>query len=176
MGFLNRLFGRILKRSDSGAESCPKLPEDWTGTKMSDEGRAFLIQVEQYKVERQKKDKVGELISENGFHDCDHGRGGVIYYVEDGYLCEIGYDIILAPVDLRKWERPEGKTIPQDKQLEILRKLRSWLKEQKLRNNIDLPTNIEFADRRCAKKGCNEQRIKGSAYCRKHYDLNLLRE
>ena len=187
MGFLSRLFEKISKLSDPGFESSYKLPKGWTETKVSDDLYALHIpssQKDQWKAERHEKDKVDELIAKNGFYNCYHGREGFIYYVEDGHLCEIGYessgvkeyDIALASVDLREWERPKGMTIPRDKQLEILQELRSWLKEQKLRTRIDLRTNIEFVDRRCAWKECNEKRIKGSAYCPHHYDTNLLRE
>ena len=143
-----------------------------------------IEEMQQFTIERHKKDNVDHLLSKDGFHNRIHGRDGYIYYVEDGCLCEMycessgvtRYDILLAPLDLRKWQRPEGMPIQQDKQLEILNKLRSWLKVQKLRSNIDPPINIELADGRCAWKDCDQQKMKGSAYCPHHYDLNLLRE
>ena len=146
-------------------------------------GHPTLEEMQQFEIERRKKDKVDELLLKDGFYDRRHGRDGYIYYVEDGHLCEMycemsgveTYDILLAPVDLRKWIRPEGIPIQRDRQLEILRKLRSWLKEQKTKSNIDSPTNIELAEGRCAWKDCDQQKIKGLAYCPYHYDLNLLR-
>lgn len=186
MGFLGRLIRKVFVRSDSSAKPRWKLPEGWTETKVCDDVYALHMpegQIEKWKAERHEKDNVDELITKNGFHNCYHGRGGYIYYVEDGHLCEIFYElsdglpfnIALSSLDLRRWARPEGKSIPQDKQLEILRKLRSWLREQKLRTGIDKPTTPQV-DRRCAWRECTERRIKGFAYCPHHYDLNLLRE
>ena len=169
MKYLNWLFRSISQRSDPGSKSTFIHPT--------------LEEMQKSEVERREKDNVDELIAKNGFYNCCHGRYGYIYYVEDGHLCEIYYEpsdglpfnIALSSLDLRKWARPEGKTIPRDKQLEILHKLRSWLREQKLRTGIDQPTTLQV-DRRCAWRECTERRIKGSAYCPHHYDLNLLRE
>ena len=146
-------------------------------------GHPTLEEMQQFEIERRKKDKVDELITKNGFYNCCHGRSGYIYYVEDGHLCEMYYEAsgnekfdIALWLDFRKWVRPEAITIPRDKRLEILHKLRSWLQEQKLRAGIDLPANIEFEDKACIWSGCSEQKIKGSVYCLRHYDLNLLGE
>ena len=146
-------------------------------------GHPTLEEMKQFRIERRKKDKVDELLLKDGFYDCRRGRDGYIYYVEDDHLCEMywetsgvrKYDILLAPVDLRKWIRPEGMPIPLDRQLDILRKLRSWLKEQKTRSNIDPPINVELGEGRCAWKDCDQQKMQGLAYCPYHYDLNLLR-
>ena len=138
--------------------------------------------LKQHMEEMRNIDELDALRTEDGFFLRRRGRDGYIYYGEDGRLCKLYYemsgaamyDILLAPLDLREWMRPEGMLIQRSKQLDILHKLRSWLKEQKLRSNIDLPANTEILDRRCAWKDCCKQKMKGSAYCPYHYDLNLL--
>ena len=112
------------------------------------------------------------------------GRSGAIVYQSGGYKIEIECemsgslenDILLAPMDLSEWSEPKGSEIPHDKQIEILHKLRSWTKEQKLKTDIDLPFNLNVEDDLCAWSGCNENRIKDSAYCNMHYDETLLRK
>ena len=112
------------------------------------------------------------------------GRCGVIVYHSGKREIEIEWemsgvpehDILLAPIDLRQWNEPKGIEIPRDKQIEILRALRSWTKAEKLRTDIDLPLRVEFEDNPCGWAGCSEPRIKDSAYCSNHYDENLLRK
>ena len=86
------------------------------------------------------------------------------------------YDILLAPMDLKEWDEPKGVNISLERQIKILQKLRLWTKEQKLKTDIDLPINLDFEDKPCVCMGCNEHRLKGSAYCSRHYDENLLRK
>ncbi len=86
------------------------------------------------------------------------------------------YDILLAPVDLRHWDEPYGEMVPQHEQIEILHKLRSWTKSQGIRSDIDLPLDAEIEDVPCLMAECNGLRIRGSAYCSRHYDENLLRQ
>jgi len=112
------------------------------------------------------------------------GRDGIITYHEGAMSIEIYwersgsplYDICLATIDLREWKNPKGVKIDKEHQLEILRNLRQWLKDQNIKSNIDLHSEIETIDRRCAWRKCDQRRIKGSAYCPYHYDYNLLRE
>ena len=78
------------------------------------------------------------------------------------------YDICFAPIDLRGWD--------EEHRLKILGKLRHWLKDKNMKSNIDLPSEIETTDQPWRWANCSERRIKGSAYCPRHRDLNLLRE
>jgi hypothetical protein len=120
-------------------------------------------------------------MSKDGFYERLHGRDGYVYYVEGGRLCEIsceygGKGFVFGYMNLREWVIPEGVAIDKEHQLKILHDLRLWLKQRRRKSDIDLPIRIELADRRCAWKECEEQKIKGSAYCPRHYDLNLLYE
>jgi hypothetical protein len=85
------------------------------------------------------------------------------------------YDILLAPIDLRQWGEPGNEKIDQDEQLEILDQLRSWLQWEGIKSNIDRDSNALLDTRSCVHMKCNQPRIKGVAYCRKHFDINLLR-
>ncbi len=127
---------------------------------------------------------INRLNINNDFTMKSSGRCGAVIYQSGEDKIEIEWeisgvpenDILLAPMDLREWNEPKGTEIPRDKQIEILHKLRSWTKEQKLKTDIDLPLNLEFEDDPCLWVGCNEHKIKGFAYCSQHYDENLLRK
>ena len=112
------------------------------------------------------------------------GRWGNVVYCEgDRRIEEIyweisgnpDYDIGFWPIDLREWDKPKGKAIDKEHQLKILRSLRQWLKNQNIRSNIDLPPETTITDQPCVWADCSVQKIKGSAFCLRHHDLNLLR-
>lgn len=110
-------------------------------------------------------------------------RDGVIRYQSGENSREIywemsgspEHDILVAPMDLREWDAPKGLPIPRQRQMEILQELRAWAKEQRLRTNADLPSQLLFEDQPCIWAGCNERRLKGLASCIKHYDESMLR-
>ena len=66
------------------------------------------------------------------------GRCGTITYHEGARNIEIywemsgtpGYDIAFLPLDLKEWADPKGVKIDKEHQIEILRNLRQWLKNQ----------------------------------------------
>jgi hypothetical protein len=123
-------------------------------------------------------------MKENDFQMNSSGRSGSITYQSADKKIKVywemsgapEYDILLAPIDLKEWNEPKGVKIQLEMQKDILQKLRKWTKEQKLKTDIDLPNNLEFEEKPCAWMGCNEHRLKGSAYCSGHYDENLLRK
>lgn len=85
-----------------------------------------------------------------------------------------GLNICFSRVDLRHWDEPRGEPISMSEQMELLYKLRSWLKSQGIGSDIDLPKKVEFEDRRCIWAGCSEPRIKGLVMCLRHCDENVL--
>jgi hypothetical protein len=109
-------------------------------------------------------------------------RSGFIVYTEAGKTLEIYWEmgagpkcIGLAPLRIAEWKEPKGEKIPRDKQIEILCLLRAWLGEQGLRGDIERPGEVVVTDRRCAWRECTcRERVKGSAFCAKHFDENLL--
>jgi hypothetical protein len=83
------------------------------------------------------------------------------------------FDLSLAPLELREWHEPKGEKILRETQLEILYALRSWLQQQKIKTDIDLPKNAETEDRECIWVDCHEKKLKDCVFCLKHYDENV---
>ena|SRR2546423_14047812 len=120
----------------------------------------------------------------NGSFTMDmHGRHGTIRYDEDGKALDIPWDIsgsprysiLLAPLDLRHWSQPIDESVSPEKQRQILAGLRKWLRSQRHTTDIDLPRWSFFCSETCAQSGCDEKALRGSAYCRDHFDESLLR-
>lgn len=186
MKFFKRLIDKLSRPCDFRDKGTRVYPSGWTETKCSENSHICRIPSslnEQWNEERREKDKVDQLMSENGFYNIGGGRAGYIYYVEDAHVCEMGYEgcggeacqIGLYPIDLRKWIIPEGKSIDEEHQLKILRSMRQWLKSQKLKSSIDLPSELIATDLPCVWPDCGERKIKGLPYCLYHSDLFLLR-
>ena len=110
------------------------------------------------------------------------GRTGVISYEEDGHSIDIEWeisggsnlDILLAPMDIRKWTS-SGENISKEKQKEILYRLREWLPTQRIKSDIDLPAHLNISDHECLLFGCKQRAINDSAFCQEHYDDTFLR-
>ena len=121
---------------------------------------------------------------ENTFTMNISGRdGSILYKAENNQINiywemsgSVKYGILLAPLDLRKWDEPKGIKISRKNQIEILHKLQAWLKTQKIKSNIDIPLSLEFDDETCNWGGCREPKVKGLAFCMMHYDETLLIE
>jgi len=123
------------------------LPNGWTETKISD--NAYLTEIPQEQKdnwikERREKDKVEQLIKKNGFHDKPNGRQGTIYFVDNGKICELyyeisgakEYDILIWFDHLNKWFLPKVETIsPIDKQ-KIKNELQNWLDSKNIRAEL----------------------------------------
>jgi len=135
-----------------------------------------------------------KIENNNDFKMKFSGYSGTIVHTSDDCMIEIEWrmseasdkDIVLVPVDVRKWDEPKGTGIPVDKQVQILRKLRSWLSEQNLQTDIDLPAtdnDLPAEDRipdlifkyPCDYPGCNKKK-KYSSYCDTHYDMKLMKK
>ena len=107
----------------------------------------------------------------------------IYYYEGENYIKISGeyssffkkYKITFYPLlNLKKWINLPGTEIDLDHQLEILYRLREWLKENKIKSNIDIPKKIKTSNQRCHWKNCTENKIESSAFCLKHFNLNLL--
>jgi hypothetical protein len=119
-----------------------------------------------------------------GFSGHIAGRDGSIVYREGGRELEIywevsgasGCDVVVGPLDFRKWTRPIEEEIPEEKQLELLARLRQWFSAQNLRTDVHLPDDALETDSQCAWLACECRKLWNSAYCRRHYDLMCLRQ
>jgi hypothetical protein len=119
----------------------------------------------------------------DSFQMSSSGRCGTITYLDEGRELEIYWeisgdsaaDILLAPLDLRRWSGPGEEELSIGKQQEILARLRDWLAAKKIRSDIELPSSSALSKEKCAWAGCSQKTIEGCAYCAEHHDLNLLR-
>jgi hypothetical protein len=111
------------------------------------------------------------------------GRSGVISYTDGAHTIDIPwemsgssrYDILLAPLDLRRWRIPAGELISHAQQRDILLRLRQWLASRQTRSDVDLPAESQQSSRTCVWHDCQRLSLAGSAYCVEHFDETLLR-
>jgi hypothetical protein len=128
-----------------------------------------------------KESRIAGVNMNDTFLMKNEGRCGTIVYEEEGRTIEIPwersgsprYNILLAPLDLRKWA--SGEDIPRPVQRQILDKLREWLATQNCRANIASLQCQTLADKKCVARGCSRRAVQGYAYCLEHYDETLLR-
>ncbi len=124
-----------------------KLPEGWTETKISENLYVTHIpqkQIDEWKVQRWKKDKVTEILKKDGFIIKPDGRSGTIYYVEKERLCEIEFeisgvsqfDILIYFDSLNKWSRPNNTVMLIPEKNDIRKELIIWLEKEKIRAEL----------------------------------------
>ena len=138
-----KLFAKIFKSKYTKG----KLPQGWTETKVSEGTYVAKISQEQkdnWDNERREKDNVRKLSKTDGFHDESNGRQGTIYFVDNGKVCELfyeisgakEYDILIWFDQLDKWILPKVEPLNQvDKQV-IKEKLKYWLDSKNIRAEL----------------------------------------
>lgn len=106
----------------------------------------------------------------------------IIYQSGDNTLkiyCEMSgvpeHDILLAPLNLKEWDKPKGEEIDHSKQNDIFITLRTWLKENNFKTDIDSLEDMSTDSGNCLWKDCSNQKLKGRAYCNFHWDENLIK-
>jgi hypothetical protein len=110
-----------------------------------------------------------------------HGRCGAIRCSDGENIVDIDwemsgspeYDILLAPLDLRRWA--SGAEIPRDAQHRMMSQLREWLNGQGIRSDATPPRQLKQRGEVCQRSGCSQKAPSGSAYCAFHFDESLLR-
>ena len=133
-------FKELFKQNEQDNE----LPKGWTETKISDNVYVTEIPQEQkdnWDKERREKDKVERLSKINGFHDKPSGRQGTIYFVDNGKVCELyyeisgvkEYDILIWFDQLNDWFLPKTETITTIDKQKIKKELQSWLDSKNIR-------------------------------------------
>ena len=123
------------------------LPEGWTETEVAN--NTFVTEIPKAQTDdwanmRREKDKIEQLIKEDGFHDKSNGRAGTIYYVEKGKICELYYeisgvkefDILIWFEQLNEWIFPERKPIKIEEKEAIKEKLVDWLMQKRTRAEL----------------------------------------
>lgn len=123
------------------------IPGGITKTKISDNLYKTHISEDQKRIwdnERWKRDDVSRLLAKDGFHIMNHGRSGSIYYIEEGKMCEVyfeisgvpNYDITISFDQLQNWSLPQVSSLDPDKKKLIKTELISWLKKESIRNDL----------------------------------------
>lgn len=141
MGILQRLFGKNKEMS------IRKRAETRTETKISKETYFVNIPKEEkdkWEKERWRKDKVEKLLKTQGFHIKDHGRSGMIYFVENEKFCEIyyeisgvsQYDILIFFDSLSEWAFPQKKEMMDNEKEAIKESLAIWLQIKKIKADL----------------------------------------
>lgn len=83
--------------------------------------------------ERREKDKVEKLIEKDGIYLKPHGRSGTLYYVKNGRITEIEFELgmnglILWFDSVNQWSLPNKKNLTKDEKEEIKNAIVEWSK------------------------------------------------
>jgi hypothetical protein len=89
---------------------------------------------EGWAAKRRQKDRV-EKMRRDGFYQCSHGRGGMIYYIQQGRVLEIEYeiaggnrvDLIIYFEGATHWALPVKQAISPEEKAAIRAQLSKWL-------------------------------------------------
>ena len=111
-----------------------------------------------------------------------HGRSGILTFERGGRRllveCEQSgsseYDLLIAPIDLRHWQSPEGTALSLEEQLVVLSEIRTWLESAGLYSDIAIVDASQDSAQRCQWAGCEVVALESSAFCRMHRDFQLL--
>lgn len=125
-----------------------KTPKGWTTIKLDNdnfEHHIAKIVENKWLNEIHTKDKLDELLKINGFHIKNHGRCGIIYYVDNGKVLEIGfeisggrqYDLLLDFDTLNCWTIPNNTKFAFKEKSTIREKLIQWLKTKRLKTDLE---------------------------------------
>jgi len=123
------------------------IPKGWTQEKVSETKSHIYIAektMNEWAVERREKDQLSSFIAINGFQIKSHGRAGTIYYIEDGKVLEIEfeisgvkqYDIIIFYDSACNWALPSQVKISELEKTQIRERLIEWLKFKKIRADL----------------------------------------
>jgi hypothetical protein len=120
-----------------------KTPKGWTTIKLDEtqyEHKVAEVVKDRWTSERHKKDKLNKLLTQNGFHLKSHGRAGIIYYIDNGKLLEIEFELSGAPQydllpyfdNIETWAVPNGEPLLAKQKAEIRQQFLAWLKTKRI--------------------------------------------
>jgi len=125
-----------------------KTPKGWTTIKIDNNTRkhhiAKIIE-DKWVSDRHQKDKLNDLLKKNGFHIKYHGPSGIIYYIDNGKVLEIDfemsgvreYDLLLYFDNLNGWTIPNNEIFAFKEQSAIREKLLEWLKSKRIKSDLE---------------------------------------
>jgi len=130
-----------IKRNEKEVKS--KTPFGWTTIKFNDTHFQHHISEklkEEWATERRINDKVQELLKEEGVYVKSHGRSGYIYFVTNGKIAEIDFDLganafILYFSKTTNWELPERLPLTPEEKQNIRNGIMNWA--SKTNNEIE---------------------------------------
>ena len=125
-----------------------KTPKGWTTVKTDEthfQNHIAEIVKDKWVSERHQKDKLNDLLKVNGFHIKYHGRCGMIYYIDNGKVLEIyfemsgvlQYDLLLYFDTLKGWAIPKNEPFAFKEQSEIRERLLEWLKSKRIKSDLE---------------------------------------
>ena len=125
-----------------------KTPNGWTTIKLDDthyEHKIAEVVEDKWTSERHKKDNLDELLKQDGFYLKSHGRGGTIYYIDNGRVLEIGfemsgvshYDLLLFFDNIETWSVPKGDSLSVSQKTKIREQLLEWLKTKRIKSDLE---------------------------------------
>lgn len=128
-------------------ELSTKTPKGWTTIKLDEthyEHEIAELVKDKWASERHQKDKLNELLTHNGFHLKSHGRAGIIYYIDNGKVLEISYEISGVPQydllpyfdNIETWAIPNGEPLHAKQKAEIRQQLIAWLKTKGIKTDL----------------------------------------
>jgi hypothetical protein len=129
------------------AEIGSKTPRGWTTIKIDDtqfQHHIAEIVKDKWTNERNQKDNLNELLKVDGFHIKNHGRCGIIYYIDNGKVLEIGfeisgvrqYDLLLDFDTLNCWTIPKNENFAFKEKSTIKEALLQWLKTKRIKTDL----------------------------------------
>jgi len=124
-----------------------KIPNGWTTIRLDAthyEHKIAEIVEDKWTSERREKDKVYKLLKQNGFHLKSYGRAGTIYYIDNGKVLEIGfemsgvpqYDLLLDFDNIESWAIPKGEPLNTNQRAEIRQQFLEWLKAKRIKTDL----------------------------------------
>jgi hypothetical protein len=125
-----------------------KTPRGWTTIKIDNthfQHHIAEIVKNKWVSERRQKDNFDKLIKIDGFHIKYYGRAGLIYYIDNGKVLEIDFEMSGVPQNglllyfdtLKGWTIPKNEPFALKEQSEIREKLLEWLKSKRIKSDLE---------------------------------------
>lgn len=125
-----------------------RTPNGWTTIKIDDthyQHQIAEIVKDKWVSERRQKDNFDKLIKTDGFHIKYHGRAGLIYYIDNGKVLEIDFemsavpqfDVLLYFDTLKGWTIPKNEPFAFKEQSAIRERLLDWLKIKRIKSDLE---------------------------------------
>ena len=124
-----------------------KTPDGWTTIKLDDthyEHKIAEVVKDKWTSERHKNDNLDELLTQDGFYLKSHGSAGTIYYIDNGGVLEIffemsgvpQYDLLLFFDNIDTLSIPKNEPLNVGQKTKIREQLLDWLKSKGISTDL----------------------------------------